>query len=51
MLRLTLKIFDIQLKAFVEKNKQDDHDVPNLKKHGSIIKWIKSFKIHLISVI
>ncbi len=51
MMWQTLKNFDIQWIAFKEKKKQDNPEVPKLTKHGSIIKWIKSFRLYLFSVI
>ncbi len=51
MMWQTLKNFDFQWMAIKEKKKQDDTKVPKLMKHGSIIKWIESFKLHLFSVI
>ncbi len=51
MMWQTLKNFDFQWMAIKEKKKQDDPEVLQIKKHGSIIKWIVRFKLHLFSVI
>ena len=47
----TLTKFDIQWNALEDIMKQDDPDVPNLTKNGSIIKWIESFKLHLNAIV
>ena len=45
----TLANFELQWDALKELKKQDDPEVPKLEK-GSIIKWIKSFKLHCSNV-
>ena len=46
----TLANFELQWDALKELKKQDDPEVPKLEK-GSIIKWIKSFKLHCSNVV
>ena len=46
----TLANFELQWDALKELKKQDDPEVPKLEK-GSIIKWIKSFKLHCNNVV
>ena len=47
----TLANFDMQWKALLKQEKQDDYEVPKLGKNGSILKWIESFKLHTKSII
>ena len=42
----TLSNFDMQWQAILKQEKQDDPEVPNLGKNGSILKWVESFKLH-----
>ena len=46
----TLANFELQWDALKELKNQDDTEVPKLEK-GSIIKWIKSFKLHNRNVV
>ncbi len=51
MMWTMLKFFDVQRKAIMEKKKQYNPEVHKLGKNGSIVKWIDSFRLHLVSVI
>ena len=41
----------MQWQGIIKQEKQDDPEVPKLRKNGSILKWIESFKLHTKSTI
>ena len=43
--------FDIQWNVLQDIKKQDSHEVPNLTKNNSRIKWLDSFKSHLNAIV
>jgi len=47
----TLKNFDLQYQALLDKKKQDEPDVPKLTSKMSIVKWIESFKLHCYAIV
>ena len=47
----TLANFDMQCQALLKQENQYDPEVPKLGNNGSILKWIKSFKLHTKSII
>ena len=47
----TFSNFDMQWQALLKQDKQDDPEVPKLRKNVSILKWIESFKLHNKSII
>ena len=47
----TLKNFDLQHQALLDKKKRDEPDVPKLTSKMSIVKWIESFKLHCYAII
>ena len=47
----TLKSFQVQIKALCMQKKDEDPSVPIMKQTMSIIKWVASFKLHLMGII